>query len=92
MEPEIRFRGKEHMHRLTPITNEDLPRHLWKDAGIDSHFAYFRCRKCQRYFYMRKVDLEAHLNGTSNRPLEERGSMFFQDKEGTWHMIFTIIS
>lgn len=89
---EIKMAGKDHDHRLKPLSPDEIPRHLWTDPAIDAHFAYFQCDRCKRYFYIRKVDLKAHLDGTATRPLGERGSMFFQDKEEQWHMIFTIIS
>lgn len=92
---ELSLPGRDHIHDLLEVKDlTTIPRHALSDTTVLEHFKCFKCTACEHHFYMRKVDLESYFTeGTTNhRELEERGSLFFQDREGMWHMIFTIIS
>lgn len=78
-----------HKHHLIVLANDES----FMDAPeIHDIIAFFKCRLCDRHFYILKSDLYAHLAGTNTKPFKPNRGMFMRDQDGKWQLIYTVVS
>lgn len=78
-----------HKHALIVLKDHEA---VLEDPNIKAHLAFFKCKLCDRHFYIRKEDMRKHLTGDVSNPFLHHRSMFMKDSDGELRLIFTVVT